>query len=191
LGTAGNSGSPRPKVAPVELSQRINKIINWLDRPIWHVCWVILAGSTLLAAIVVVMRYVFNLGYIWLDEICRYSFITIVYLWAGPIDRIGGHLKLELLTSRLTERGKKIHSLLVNIFIFLTCIAIVYWGTTLIELSMTLDEKSESFVFYVWCLHGVVALGMSLYAVYSFLEILRGAAQLFHKEELTSSVSEG
>jgi hypothetical protein len=56
---------------------------------------------------------------------------------------------------------------------------------------MILDEKSESFVFYVWCLHGVVALGMSLYAVYTFLEILKVASQLFHKKELSSSVSEG
>jgi C4-dicarboxylate transporter, DctQ subunit len=175
----------------VAFIETIDKVADRLDRPIWYICWITLAGSTLLSFTVVIMRYVFNLGYIWLDEICRYSFIAIVYLWAGPIARIGGHIRLEVVTARLTQKGLEIHSLLVNACICFTCILIVYWGTTLIQLSIMLDEKSESFVFSIWCLHSLVALGMSLYAFYSFLGILKALAKLFGKKELTSSASVG
>jgi len=175
----------------MNFSEKVDKVADATDRPLWYVCWVILTGATLLSFAVVIMRYVFNLGYIWLDEICRYSFIAIVYLWAGPIARIGGHIRLEVLTARLTKRGLAIHSLVVNACVFVVCVLIVYWGTTLIQLSIMLDEKSESFVFSIWCLHSLVALGMSIYAFYSLLGVLKALAQLFEKEEITSSASVG
>jgi TRAP-type C4-dicarboxylate transport system permease small subunit len=144
---------------------------------------VLLVGDTLLAFAAVVMRYGMGIGYIWLDEICRYSFIAMVYLWAGPIVRTGEHLRLEVITARLSKKGLMIHSLIVNILLFLACVTIAYWGTELIGLSRMLGEQSESFVFYIWWLHSIVFAGMLLYAFYSLLEILKACAILFKKSE--------
>jgi TRAP-type C4-dicarboxylate transport system permease small subunit len=165
----------------MQFEERIDKIAGFVDRPLWYACWVLLVGATLLAFAAVVMRYGFGLGYIWLDEICRYSFIALVYLWAGPIVRKGEHLRLEIVTARLKGKAKEIHTLVVNTLLFLTCLTIFFWGTKLISLSRMLGEQSESFVFYIWWLHALVALGMLLYAFYSFLEILKAGARLFHK----------
>lgn len=171
----------------MEFSERVDKLASAVDRPLWYACWVLLVGATVLAFAAVVMRYCLGLGYIWLDETCRYSFITLVYLWAGPIVRTGEHLRLEVITARLRGKAIEIHSLIVNILLFLTCLTILFWGTTLIRLSMFLNEQSESFVFYIWWLHAVVALGMGLYAFYSFLEILKVCARLFRKRDLPTS----
>jgi TRAP-type C4-dicarboxylate transport system permease small subunit len=167
----------------MQFDERIEKIASAVDRPLWYACWVLLVGDTLIAFAAVVMRYGLGIGYIWLDEICRYSFIAIVFLWAGPIVRTGEHLRLELVTSRLSEKGLVIHSLIVNMLLFATCLTIAYWGTELIGLSRMLGEESESFVFLIWWLHTIVFLGMLLYAFYSFLEILKACAKLFKKNE--------
>jgi TRAP-type transport system small permease protein len=167
----------------MQFDERIEKIATAVDRPLWYACWVLLVGNTLLAFAAVVMRYGLGIGYIWLDEICRYSFIAMVYLWAGPIVRTGEHLRLELVTSRLSKKGKVIHSLIVNTLLFFTCLTLAYWGTELIGLSRMLGEESESFVFLIWWLHTIVFLGMLLYAFYSFLEILKAAATLLKKRE--------
>ena len=89
----------------MQFEERIDRIAQAVDRPLWYACWVLIVGATILAFAAVVMRYCLGLGYIWLDEICRYSFIAMVYLWAGPIIRTGGHLRLEIVTSRLKGKG--------------------------------------------------------------------------------------
>ena len=166
----------------MQFEERIDKIASAVDRPLWYGCWVLLVGDTILAFAAVVMRYGFGIGYIWLDEICRYSFIAMVYLWAGPIVRTGEHLRLELVTSRLRGKALAAHSLIVNFLLFATCITIFIWGAGLISLSKMLGEQSESFVFLIWWLHSIVALGMLLYAFYSLLEMLKAVAKLCKKK---------
>ena len=167
----------------MQFEERIDKIAAAVDRPLWYACWVLLVGATLLAFAIVVMRYGFGFGYIWLDEICRYSFIAMVYLWAGPIVRSGEHLRLEVFTVRLRRKAIAAHSLIVNTLLFLTCLTIALWGMELIGLSRMLGEESESFVFSIWWLHSIVFLGMMLYAFYSLLEILKAVAKLFRPRD--------
>jgi TRAP-type C4-dicarboxylate transport system permease small subunit len=167
--------------------ERVDRIADIVDRPLWYACWVLLVGATLLAFAAVVMRYGFGIGYIWLDEVCRYSFIAMVYLWAGPIVRKGEHIRLEVFTSRLGKRATVVHSLIVNVLIGFTCIIIAVWGLSLIQMSKMLTEKSESFVFYIWWLHTLVAVGMGLHAFYSLLEILKAVTKLLGKADLTEA----
>ena len=171
----------------MSFTKRIDHIAGIVDRPLWYACWVLLVGSTVLAFAAVVLRYGFGIGYLWLDEVCRYSFIGMVYLWAGPIVRTGEHIRLEIFTSRLGERGRYIHSLVVNILICVTCVIILIWGISLIGISRMLTETSESFVFFIWWLHTLVAVGMGLHAFYSFLEILKAIANLARVNNLTNS----
>lgn len=175
----------------MQLSKRIERIADAVERPLWYVCGGLTWLATLLAFAAVIMRYGFGLGYLWLDEICRYSFITMVYLWAGPIVRTGEHIRLELFTAKLRGRWKEVHSLIVNVLIFLTCVMIVYWGTKLIKLSMTLGEQSESFVFYIWWLHTVVTLGMAFHAFFALLEVIRIGSGLSRKGDLAPSHNKG
>jgi TRAP-type C4-dicarboxylate transport system permease small subunit len=171
----------------VAFDEQVDRIASAFDRPLWYACWVLLVGATVIAFAIVVMRYGFGIGFIWLDEVCRYSFIALVYLWAGPIVRTGEHIRLEVFTARLGEKATTVHSLIVNILICFTCILILIWGISLIQMSKMLTEKSESFVFYVWWLHTIVAVGMGIHAVYAFLELLKAVAKLFFKHDVATS----
>ena len=165
--------------------KNIDKIADYIDRPVWIVSWILLAGITMLSFVIVMMRYAFDVGYIWLDEICRYSFACIVYLWAGPIIRKNGHLQLDFILKRLPVRWQYLHSAVVNFGQLLVAFLFVYWGSTLIGLSKMLDETTESFVFKVWWLHTIVAVSMGLIGLYSGLHTVQSLSMFFQNDRGT------
>ena len=165
--------------------ERLYKIADVVDRPLWWVCTVLLVMMTLLTVYAVSARYFLNIGYQVIDEICRYSFIAIVYLWGGPIYRTGGHLRLELTPLEFTGRKKNIHQLIISIIYCGTCCLFFIWGISVTEISRILAEKSDSFIFMIWWIHAIVTLGMFLQVFYSFLEILKYIKLISSKEEIT------
>ena len=167
----------------MDFVERIDRIAGFIDRPLWYVCWVLLCVLTILTNVAVVQRYIFGISYMWLDELSRYIFIALILLWGGPIIRKGEHIRLDIFTNILGKRATHIHSLIVNIIACFICLMILDWGIFLIRTSWMLNEKSQSFVFSIWLLHTLVAVGMGLYAFYSFLEILKAIASLFPTKE--------
>jgi TRAP-type C4-dicarboxylate transport system permease small subunit len=182
--------SRQERITTMDFSEKIDRIAGFIDRPLWYICYTLMLGSTIVACVLVVMRYIFGTGEVWIDEICRYSFIAMVYLWAGPIVRTGEHIRLDVVTSRLSRRGKDINSLIVNILICAACLTIVVWGISLIRMSMMMGEKSDSFVFSIWWLHAIIAAGMFLQAVYAVLEVLKAIARLSSPKRIENATTE-
>jgi len=158
-----------------------------VDRPLWYACGIATWGAIALAFFTVVMRYGFGMGWMWIDELTRYLFIGVVFLWAGPIVRTGEHVRLELFTARLRGTSKEVHSLLVNTVLLLICVLILYWSIDLVKLAMLLENRSDSFVFPLWPIYLIIPVGMGLHAFYSLLELLKTGSNLMRKDNLASS----
>lgn len=159
----------------------IERVAKALDRPLWYICGVFMWGGAILAFLAVVMRYGFGMGWMWIDEVSRYFFIGIVFLWAGPIVRTGEHIRLELFTARLRGTSKEVHSLLVNGLLFVICLLIIFWGIDMVKMAMLLNIKSDSFVFLMWPVYLFIPVGMGLHAFYSLLEFLKAGSNLLWK----------
>ena len=72
-----------------------------------------LAALSLLASLAligwaVVMRYVFNAAPIWVDEVVGFALVAVVMLGAAQVFRRGEHIGVDLLTTRLTGRGRRL-----------------------------------------------------------------------------------
>lgn len=154
---------------------RIDKIAENIEKPIWFISWIILAFITFLSFIIVILRYGFGMGYLWMDELCRYGFVTIIYLWAGPIVRENGHLQLDFFLKHLSDRWQHFHSAIVNLIQFGICLFFIKYGISLIKISILLDESTESFFFKVWWLHLLIGIGIGFLSIFSFLQLAKSS----------------
>jgi TRAP-type C4-dicarboxylate transport system permease small subunit len=90
--------------------------------------------ALLLAAMVVmvfgnvVLRYAFNSGLSWSEELSRFCFVWLTFLGTIVTYREHSHLGVETLVQRLGRRGRSICMLLTNILV-LICAGVFFWGT--------------------------------------------------------------
>ena len=119
----------------------------------------------------VLMRYVFNLSQMW-------SFETSVFLWGAffvmggaYLLKHGGHVKIDVLYSLLSPRGKAITDLVTSIFFF-TFIGLLIWkGWDLAWRAFELGERTDS----AW--HPILWPVRMLIPVGAFLMLLQGLAK--------------
>ncbi len=89
----------------------------------------------------VILRYVFNTGLAWTEEIARICFIYLVYL--GTIDayRDNRHLGVELLVERVPEKARKALYLAIQL--------IVIWMMAILTIGswkLTMQSMHDSWV---------------------------------------------
>jgi TRAP-type C4-dicarboxylate transport system permease small subunit len=63
----------------------------------------------------VIMRYIFNRPIAGVSEVAMLSAVWLVYLAASGISRRGGHIALDLVTSRFGARGRAIMDILAEL----------------------------------------------------------------------------
>jgi TRAP-type C4-dicarboxylate transport system permease small subunit len=128
---------------------------------------------TVLGFIEVVGRYVFGVSHDWAEELLRYGFILGVYLLGGMLIRREEHLSFTLFSAKLGERGKRIHSLVVNGIGFVLSIFICYWSIDMIKTAARLGLKGSSFLFPLKYVYLMVPVGIGFYALFSLLEMIK------------------
>lgn len=84
-----------------------SKILNRLFKAIEILIAVLLGIMIVLVFANVVARKVFNYGFVWSEEITRFSFIYLVYLGAIVAMKENRHLLVETVLVRLSHKVKK------------------------------------------------------------------------------------
>jgi TRAP-type C4-dicarboxylate transport system permease small subunit len=65
----------------------------------------------------VVLRYLFNSGITWAEEVSRYSFVWLVFIGAIVALSEGKHMYVDVLVSRLSPKVKNVLGLIVSLMI--------------------------------------------------------------------------
>lgn len=84
----------------------------------------LLALTAVLLTADVIMRYIFNRPIAGVAEVAMLSAVWLVYLAASGISRRGGHIALDLLTSRLGARGRAILDIVAEL-LTITVLAVI------------------------------------------------------------------
>lgn len=74
------------------------------------------AAMVLILFLQVISRYVFNSAFSWSEELAIILFIISTYFGASAAIRTKQHLRLEVLTSKLSEKGQLIMEIVNNAF---------------------------------------------------------------------------
>ncbi len=104
--------------------------IDWLNEQVGRlVSWLTLATVVVCAA-VVILRYAFNIGYIWMQELYVWTYALVFLVAAGFTLRHQGHVRVDIFYAAASARTKAwvdLFGTLVFLFPWLILIAWTAW----------------------------------------------------------------
>ena len=146
-----------------------------VGRAIEFVLFCLLAGMVLMVFGNVVLRYAFNTGLNFSEEMARYFFVWLTFIGAVLTFAERGHIGVETLVRTFGRRGRVICMALSNAII-LFCAIVFFHGTWLqheINASMTAPVVGISLI-WVFGVGYFSALGIGLIAAFRLLRIVTG-----------------
>ena len=163
------------------LLDTVNKANSFLEKYLMIITGTALVFSTLLTFAGVILRYLFGISYEWNEELCRYSMIIIVYLWAGSMIRKNQHISFTLLSDHLKGTSRFVHRLTINILILVFGIPIAVWGFQLAWNAWEAELKTLSLLFPLWPAYSIVPAGVVLIVVQALLDTVSMGIERFSK----------
>jgi len=107
------------------------------------VAWLTL-GCVLTCFTVVVLRYVFNVGYTWMQELYVWQHAIVFMVGAGYTALMRGHVSVDVLYVKMTSRRKAWVDIIGTVVFLLPWLAILAYTTApLILLSWSIGENSS------------------------------------------------
>ena len=137
--------------------------------------WLTLA-MVLATVVIVVLRYGFDEGYIWMQESVRFMHAFVFLLCAGYTLLHNEHVRVDVLYLKMSERGKAMVDIFGTIaFLIPVCAVIVYFSWNYVlnswaEGEGSLEERG---------LHAVYLLKTTIW-VFSATMILQGLSRVIH-----------
>ncbi|NIR29350.1 MAG: TRAP transporter small permease subunit [Gammaproteobacteria bacterium] len=127
-------------MAFVSLAERIDAFIKRMGDA---VAWLTL-GMVLVGVVVVVLRYVFSIGFTWLQELQTYMHSAVFLLGASYALRNNAHVRLDIVYAKLSHRRQALIELGgTSLFIIPLCVLILYQSFDYVVNSWRMLEASQ------------------------------------------------
>ncbi len=149
------------------------------DRFLAHAAALVLLGTTLLALVEVVRRYVFGYSYEWQADAVTFFTLSATYLFFGISQRRGGHLSVTLLVDSLdslgprAKRAAELIRLVALALSFIFLVAVVWWGWPEVRDAFEFESRTESLAFPMAPFLVALIVGFLFMAVTIFFQIYR------------------
>ncbi len=113
----------------------MKKILDMIEK--YSLAVIIILFSVMVFSIFlqVVLRYVFNMGNSWAEELARYSFVWLVLLGAAVAVRRGRHMRIDFFINLFPLRVKRVIETMLNFSLALFLIVLTYYGVRLVLLA--------------------------------------------------------
>ena len=138
----------------------------------------------ILTFIIVILRYLFNIGFIWMQEMVRYLYAAVFMLCAAYTLARDEHVRVDIFYSKLKDRYKIIVNVIgALLFLIPVCLCILYYSFTYVinswaQLEGSLEERGLHAVYLLKTLIWVFAIMLLLQSVFI---ISQGSLKLFRK----------
>lgn len=148
----------------------VRKTIDFISRRIGHAASWLSLFMVLIMFAVVVMRYVFGIGFIWLQESVTYMHAALFMLAAGFTLLIGGHVRVDVFYREARPHRKALVDLLgTYLLLFPVMFLILDVAFPYVEFSWAVQEGSKE----TSGIHGIYLL-KTLILVFAWTMILQG-----------------
>ncbi len=109
----------------IAVADRIDRLNSWIGR---GVAWLALA-MVLVQFLVVLLRYIFGLGFIWMQESVIYMHAFMFMLGAGFTLLNDGHVRVDAFYRGASMRFKAWVNLLGALFLLIPVCALIVWAS--------------------------------------------------------------
>jgi TRAP-type C4-dicarboxylate transport system permease small subunit len=110
-----------------------------------------LAAAALLVSLVliawsVVMRYFFNHPIAWVDELVGYLLVASIMLAGADALQEGEHIAVDIVTERLTRRGRRVVLLIGFVSVAISALLLVVEGYDMVAFSRMVNLLSNGYL---------------------------------------------
>ena len=150
---------------------RIGKSFAWL-----------LLIMVILTCIIVVLRYLFNIGFIWMQELVRFCYAMVFLACAAYTLAEDEHVRVDIIYSNLSNKSKSIINIIGSIiFVIPVCLVIIYYSFNYVvnswaQLEGSLEERGLHAVYilksFIW-IFAIMLIFQSLSIIYTNLYNIR------------------
>ena len=137
----------------------------------------------ILTFVIVILRYLFNIGFIWMQELVRYLYATVFMLCAAYTLAKDEHVRVDIFYSKLKDR----HKITINVigsllFLIPVCLCILYYSFTYVinswaQLEGSLEERGLHAVFimktFIW-IFALMLFAQAISVVLTSLKKIKG-----------------
>ncbi|KZD03232.1 TRAP transporter small permease subunit [Oceanibaculum pacificum] len=114
------------------INERLGRFISWFT-----------LGTVIVCFLVVILRYGFGIGLLWMQELYIWFHAMVFMLGAGYTFLHGGHVRVDILYDRRSPRGKAWTDLICTIVFLLPWLAVViYYSVPFFQSSWVIRETS-------------------------------------------------
>ena len=146
------------------------RYLNRLDE--WLIA-LLLAAMTLLTFVQVVLRYVFNSGFTWAQELTTILFAFMIFIGISYGVRVGAHIGVDALVKLFSPRVRRI----VAIVAVLCCLGyagmVIYGSFQYVMKMKKIGIELEDLPVKIWMVRAILPIGFVL-LVLRFLPVLYG-----------------
>ena len=127
----------------------------------------------LVVAYSVVNRYILNTPITWTDELSGYLVVALVMLGAADTLRRGDHISVDLITSRLSGRGKRLVEIWGYIVVLIFSSVLLMSSKRTIDYSLNFEIVSEGYLEVpMWIPQSFLILGGSLVFLVALVKLI-------------------
>lgn len=159
---------------------RISRLIDWINERVGRsVMWLVLIAVVISAGNALV-RKLFNTSSNALLEIQWYLFAAIFMLAAGYTFLRNEHVRIDVLTSRLSARGQNIIDVIGILFFLLPMAVLILWlSWPIVTTSLATGEMSQNPGGLIrWPVKMLLPLGLGLLVLQAVSELIKRIAFL-------------
>ena len=160
------------------IQKKINLLSVYLGKKF---SWLLLF-MVLITCVIVVLRYVFSIGFIWMQELVRYFYAAVFLTCAAYTMVDDEHVRVDIIYSTLSNKKKALITLLGNLFFLLPfCITIFYYSFYYVmnswtQLEGSLEERGLHAVFilksFIW-LFAIMLFFQAISGIISSIKIIK------------------
>ncbi len=144
------------------------KLLKRLDE--WLIA-ILLASMTLITFAQVVLRYVFNSGFTWAQELTSILFACMIFIGISYGVRVGAHIGVDALIKLFTPKVRRIVSIVAVLFCMLYAGMVIYGSFQYVMKMRKVGIELEDLPIQIWVVRAILPIGFTL-LVLRFLPVL-------------------
>lgn len=164
---------------------RLVQLIEWANERIGRIAGWLLFILVLLVTGDVVSRYLFNTGWVAIQETEWWLFSVVFLMGAGYTYLHGGHVRVDIIYSRLSNKWKNYVDLgCAFIFLFPLCLLVIVTSWKFVAASWEVGEYSPDpgGLHFYYVLKAFIPLGFLLLALQGMAEVYKIIKRLKEEE---------
>lgn len=139
--------------------QRLDRGLSWLEDA--FIASLLLSASVIIF-VNVVLRYVFNTGFIWAEEFVRYEIVWLVFIGGSVAARKGIHIGVDALLHVLPSAAARALKVAVGLICIAFCGALVWYGAELVAQTQMFRQRTSAMQAPFWIVQLAVPIGAGL-----------------------------